>query len=92
MKYYSIREFSSNIEDILESLKPNKEAILTDNGKPVALMLDISEYDYELFLRSLHQAKAMIAFNHMRAIAAEHGYMTDEEIEAVIAEVRKERQ
>ena len=35
------------------------------------------------------QAKAMIAFNSMRAKAAANGYMSDEDIEAEIAAVRR---
>ncbi len=38
---------------------------------------------------SVRQAKAMIALNSMRHKAAKAGFLTDEEIESVIADVRK---
>lgn len=43
-------------------------------------MLDISENNFEEILRAIRQAKAMIAFNSMRAAAAQSGYMSEEEI------------
>ena len=54
-------------------------------------MLDISEDNFELVLKAVRQAKAMIAFITMREIAAKKGYMTDEEIEAEIQSSRNDR-
>jgi hypothetical protein len=91
MDFYSIRELRSATKEICETLKTNGEAVVTNNGKPAVLMLDISGSNYELVIRAVRQAKAMIAFNEMRAIAAKRGYMTDAEIEAEIAAARTER-
>lgn len=52
--------------------------------KPSALMIDIPEGAFEEVIQAVRQAKAMIAFNSMRRKAAREGFMTDEEIEAVI--------
>ena len=41
--------------------------------------------------RRLRQAKAMIAFNSMRAVATANGYMSETEIEEEIQAVRAER-
>lgn len=91
MNFYSIRDLRTDTKSICENVRTNGEAIITNNGKPTVLMLNISEDDFELVLRAVRQAKAMIAFNSMRAVAAENGYMGDEEIEAEIAAARKER-
>ncbi len=91
MNFYSIRDLRTNTKDICENIRVNGEAIITNNGKPSVLMLNISEDNFELMLRAIRQAKAMIAFNSMRAAAAANGYMTDEEIEEEIAAARKER-
>ena len=90
MNFYSIRDLRTNTKDICENIRVNGEAIITNNGKPSVLMLNISEDNFELMLRAIRQAKAMIAFNSMRRKAAKAGFMTDEEIEAVIADVRNE--
>ena len=91
MNFYSIRDLRTDTKAICENIRSNGEAIITNNGKPTVLMLNISEDNFELVLRAIRQAKAMIAFNSMRAVAAENGYMNDDEIEAEIAVARKER-
>ena len=91
MNFYSIRDLRTDTKAICENIRSNGEAIITNNGKPAVLMLNISEDDFDLVLRAVRQAKAMIAFNSMRAIAAENGYMSDAEIEAEISAARRER-
>lgn len=91
MNFYSIRELRTDTKAICENIKSNGEAIITNNGKPAVLMLNISEDNFELMIRAVRQAKAMIAFNSMRAIAAENGYMSDDEIDSEISEARRER-
>ena len=86
-----MRDLKTNTKTVCENIQSNGEAIITNKGKPTLLVLDISDDDFELMLRSIRQAKAMIAFNNMRSIAAENGYMSDEEIEAEISAARRER-
>ncbi len=91
MNFYSIKELRVETKNICENVRQNGEAIITNNGKPTLLMLDIYDKDFEELLRAVRQAKAMIAFNSMRATAARNGYMTESEIEAEIASSRAER-
>ena len=72
-----------------DNLAEGVEIVITNNGKPAALMLDISGDNFEVTLQAIRQAKAMIAFNNMRSRAAAHGFMSDEEIEAEIEAARK---
>ena len=72
-----------------ENLSADGEVVITNNGKPTALMLDITDGSFEETLKAVRQARAMIAFNSMRAKAAEREYMSDEEIEAEIAAARR---
>lgn len=88
MNFYSVRDLRNDSKSMWESLKGNGEAIITNNGKPAALMLDISEDNFEITLQAVRQAKAMIAFNNMRSRAAAEGFMSDEEIEAEITAAR----
>lgn len=90
MKFYSVRDLRTDSKSMWENLRGNGEAIITNNGKPAALMIDISEDNFEIMIQAIRQAKAMIAFNNMRSRAAAKGFMTDEEINAEIEAARKE--
>lgn len=91
MNFYSIRDLRSETKSICENIRRSGEAVITNNGKPTLLMLDISEDNFEEIVRAVRQAKAMIAFNSMRAVAAANGYMSETEIEEEIQAVRAER-
>jgi hypothetical protein len=54
-------------------------------------MLDVSDGNFEVTLRAVRQAKAMLAFNAMRTRAAQRGFLSDEEINAEIAACRAEK-
>lgn len=91
MNFYSIRDLRSETKNICEKVRQNGEVVITNNGKPSVLMLDISEDNFDEVVRAIRQAKAMIAFNSMKAVAAANGYMTDSEIEEEIKAARSER-
>ncbi|MCL2638572.1 MAG: type II toxin-antitoxin system Phd/YefM family antitoxin [Oscillospiraceae bacterium] len=89
MNFYSVRDLRTTPKSIWNNLRENGEVIITNNGKPTALMLNISEDNFDEVIRAVRQAKAMIAFNSMRAKAAKAGFMTEEEINAEIAAYRR---
>lgn len=90
MNFYTIRDLRTTPKALWDNLESDGEVVITNNGKPTAILFDISDGDLEETLKAVRQAKAMIAFNSMRAKAAKKGYMTDEEIEEEIEKVRKE--
>lgn len=69
-------------------LRSGEEIILTNNGRPSALVINISEGNFDETIRSVRQAKAMNALNNMRRKAFDAGYLTDDEIESMIDEAR----
>jgi len=85
MNFYTARDLRTMPKNIWDTLSADGEVIITNNGKPTALMLNISETNFDEVVKAVRQAKAMIAFNSMRAKAATQGYMSDEEIDAEIA-------
>ena len=89
MEFYSVRDLRTDSKNMWRTLSSRREVVLTNNGKPAALMIDVSNSDFEQVLQAVRQAKAMIAFNTMRATAAENGYMTEEDIEAEISAARR---
>lgn len=89
MNFYTVRDLRTTPKSIWENLAADGEAVITNNGRPMALLLDIADGDFEETLRAVRQAKAAIAFNSMRSKAAAKGYMSEEEIEAEIAAARR---
>jgi hypothetical protein len=89
MNFYTARDLRTIPKSIWESLSEDGELVITNNGKPTALMLDITENSLEEVIKAVRQAKAMRAFNNMRSKAAERGFMSEKEIQAEIATYRK---
>lgn len=88
MEFYSVRDFRTQSKTVWDSLARGGEVVITNNGKPAALMVEIPEGGFDETVQAVRQARAMAAFNRMRRRAAAEGYMSDEEIEAAIAEAR----
>ena len=89
MNFYSVRDLRTTPKSIWDNLTADGEVVITNNGKPTAIMIDISDGSFEETLRAVRQAKAMIAFNSMRSKAASKGFMSEEEIEAEIEAARQ---
>ncbi|MCL2433350.1 MAG: type II toxin-antitoxin system Phd/YefM family antitoxin [Clostridia bacterium] len=94
MNFYTVRDLRTSSKSIWDSLEGDGEVVITNNGKPSALMLDISQGDFEDSLRAVRQARAMIAINNMHKAAADAGLdtMTLEEINAEISAARAARE
>ena len=90
MTFYSVRDLRTDTKGMWESLSSGNEVVITNNGKPAALMIDIPADSFDEVVQAVRQAKAMIAFNNMRRKAAVKGFMSDEEIEAEIQAARNE--
>lgn len=88
MEFYTVRDIRTTPKSLWDSLTADGSVVITNNGKPTTLMLDISDGSLEETLKAVRQAKAMIAFNTMRERAALNGFMTDAEIKAEIAAAR----
>ena len=88
MNFYSIRDLRTESRSVWEDLSAGGEVVITNNGKPSALMIDIPEGSFDEVVQAVRQARAMIAFNSMRRKAAARGFLSDEEIEAEIQAAR----
>jgi len=93
MNFYSVRDLRTHPKEIWKKLSESREIIITNNGKPTALMIEVDEENVEDILNSLRQAMAMRALNQIRMQAREKGLdkMSLVEIEEEIKAVRKER-
>ncbi len=88
MNFYTTRDLRTTPKSIWEDLASDGEVVITNNGRPKAILVDISDGSFEETIKAIKQAKAMIAFNSMRTKAAEKGYMSDEDIEKEIVALR----
>ncbi len=89
MNFYTVRDLRNTPKNIWENLSNDGEVVITNNGKPTAILVDIADGGFEETIKAIRQAKAMMAFNSMRAKAAAKGYMSDAEIEAEINSARQ---
>jgi antitoxin (DNA-binding transcriptional repressor) of toxin-antitoxin stability system len=92
MDFVTVRDMRTKPKSVWETLSTGEDVVITNNGKPTALMIEIPEKGFEETVRAVRQARAMIAFNTMRKKAAQRGFMSEEEINAEIAAYRTERQ
>lgn len=92
MNFYTVRDLRTQPRQIWEKLSEVHELIITNNGKPSALMIEIDDENMEDVLASFRQSMAMRATNKLRLASMMNGNakMTEAEIEDEIAEVRKE--
>ena len=88
MNFYSLRDLRSESKTMWNDLQNGSEVIITNNGKPSAIVINIPDGCFDEMVQAVRQAKAMIALNNMRQRAEKEGFKPDEEIEALIDEAR----
>lgn len=93
MNFYGVRELSNNTKNVLSSVSENGTAVITDNGKPAALMIGISEKDFESVLDMVRQMKLKRTVEELQAQSQANfpNGLSEEEIEAEIQAARKGR-
>lgn len=93
LKFLSMRDLRMSTTQIKKMLMDDGTIIVTNNGKPAALMLEINESTLESVLTDLRKMRAKRAVTELQRAAKENGTseMTMDEIDAEIADTRKER-
>jgi hypothetical protein len=90
MEFLSVRELTAAPKETWEKLRRDGEIAITNNGKPTAIMLDVTAQGFDETLALVRQAKTMRLLNSIWAEAAERGPLSDGEIEAEIQAARAE--
>ena len=93
MQFLTIRELSKSPKEALIKLNEDRKAVLTNNGKPQALIFRIDGNNLEKTLSLLQKLEFMQNITEMRLEAMKKGRskMTLDEINAEIKAVRKKR-
>ena len=91
MDFVTIRDFRTYPKQTWAKLEEQSRLVVTNNGKPFALMLQINNNDIEETIASIDQAEAMRLLNKIQLQATKKGsnIMTMEDINKEIAAVRK---
>ena len=87
MNFYGIRELSNNTKAVMTNLAANKKAVITDNGKPSALMIGINE----AVLAFVQKLEMQLAVSELQKQSLKNFpvLLTDEEIQNEINAVRQ---
>jgi len=93
MEFLTVRELSKSPKNTMTKLAKDGKAVLTNNGKPQALIFKIDGESFERTLALLQKLEFMQNSSEMRLQSKRNGNadMTLDEINAEIASARKER-
>ena len=93
MKTVTIRDLRTRPRQVREALRRDREAVLTANGKPVALLIPVDAGSVDSALETLHRARGLEALRALRRESRERGLerLSISETAAVIARARKAR-
>jgi antitoxin (DNA-binding transcriptional repressor) of toxin-antitoxin stability system len=93
MKFITVRDFRTSPAQIWKQLPDEQEMIITNNGRPIALLTPISDGTLEETVASMRKARAINAIKQLQLSSLKTGKnrMTEEEIENEIREARKSR-
>jgi prevent-host-death family protein len=93
MQFVSVRELRSQSADVWRRLVDEQEMIITNNGKPVAILSAVAPENLEDSLTAIRRARAIAAVESMQrqSVAAGRHRMTPKQIQAAITAVRKGR-
>ncbi len=93
MKFITVRDIRTSPAAIWKRLPAEQEMVITNNGKPIALLTPLSGETLEETLSAVRNARAANALRQLRKSAQENGLdtLTEAEIQAEIDAVRRER-
>jgi len=91
MKFISVRDFRTSSSEIWKNLPSEREMVVTNNGKPIALLTPLTDRTLEDTVSAVRRATAVNAVKKMQETSAAIGNdgMTLDEINAVISDARK---
>jgi antitoxin (DNA-binding transcriptional repressor) of toxin-antitoxin stability system len=92
MKFISVRDFRTSSAAIWKSLPDEQEMVITNKGKPIALLTPLSGKNLENTLLSIRQAKAVNAVKLLQQESIKRGMDNTamKEIDEEIKRIRKE--
>ena len=93
MRFVSVRDLRGKSKEIWRELLSEKDMVVTSNGRPIAILSQVSEGTLEGYLAAVRKARAIQAVEIMQTQSAKAGRsrMAPDEVAAEIRAVRKRR-
>ncbi len=93
MKTVTIRELRTRPKQVREALGREREAVLTANGRPVAVLVPTDAATVDETLEILRRARGLEALRAIRQASRARGLdrLSPKAIDGVIARVRRQR-
>ena len=93
MKFVSVRELRNRTSQVWRDLAQERDLIVTNHGKPIAIMSATDEDSFELSLSEIRRSRARTALGEIHRDAARRGLdrLSMEEIDAEIEATRARR-
>jgi len=93
MKTVTIRDLRTRPRQVREALRQEREAVLTANGRPVAVLVPVDAGTIDQTLETLRRARGLEALRAIRQASRERGLhrLSGREIDRVIARTRRAR-
>jgi len=90
MNFVTVRDLRTAPKQVWDKLDAEREIVVTNNGKPFALMIPIDDTNLDDVLASVRQANVMRSITRIQLAAAKAGLdkMALEEVNAEIAAAR----
>ena len=91
MKTVAIRDFRTRPRQVRETLAGEREALLTSNGRPLALLLPVDAATVDQVLETLRHARALEAVRAIRRERAGARQLSMKDVDALVARTRRAR-
>jgi antitoxin (DNA-binding transcriptional repressor) of toxin-antitoxin stability system len=93
MKFISVRDLRGKSAEVWKNLPGEREMVVTNNGRPIAILAAVSESNLEESISAFRQARAVEALVSLQRRSLEQGTdrITPKEIGVEIRKVRKKR-
>jgi len=93
VKTLTIRDFRTRPRQAQRALAAAGEALLTSNGRPVAVLLGVDGDSLDETLETVRRARALRALRELRRVSCVRGRanLTMAQIDAIVAKTRRVR-
>jgi len=93
MKFLSVRDLKEKSSQIWKELPGQKEMVLTNNGRPIAVLSAVNEENLEQVLAAFRRSRAVAATTALQYASTAKGTsgLSTKEIDEEIAAVRRQR-
>jgi len=92
MKFVSVRDLRAKSGEVWKALPGEREMVITNNGRPIAILAAVSESNLEESLSAFRRARAIEAVVDLQRWSANQGTKIPmDQIDAEIKAVRRKR-